>query len=136
MQLKILAGRHVGDAVGIFLGQFRHDLHLGRIEPAEGQLDPQHAGGVPHRAGTLGGLVREWQLAAFGAVIALPVVVALAIGAAAQAGLGENLFVDLPLLAQLDLRLELVDFATDGLGQLAFEVLFPDGVAGFHENFV
>ena len=132
MELKILARGDVRDAVGIFLGQFRHRLELPRVKPAERNLDPQHARRVPHRVWSFARLVGIRQLAALGAVVALAVVVALAIGATAQTRLGEHLFVDLPLLAQIDFRFKLVNFTADRLGQFAPELFLPNGVAGFH----
>jgi hypothetical protein len=136
MELEVLPGGDMGDAVGVFLGQFGHDFELARIEPAEGNLDPEHAGRVPDGARGPWWACPHRELPALRAVIALAIVVALAVGAAAQPGLGKHLFVDLALLAQLDLGLELVDFAADGFGQLAFEARLPNVVAGFHENCV
>ena len=64
--------------------------------------------------------------------MALAVVVALAVGAAAQPRLGEDLLVDLALLAQLDLRLEDVDLLRDCVWQRSREAGLPQSVAGFH----
>ena len=49
---------------------------------------------------------------------------------------GEDLVVNLALLAQLDFGLELVDFGAERLGQPAFKESFPNCAAGFHENWV
>src|SRR6185436_4171621 len=89
-------------------------------------LDPLHAGRVPHRAGTLGDLLRrEHQRLRLLAVVALPVVVALAIGAAPQPRLREQLLLDLAALPQLDLRLEDVDLAAPGFRDPGAEGLLP-----------
>ena len=57
--------------------------------------------------------------------MALAVVVALAVRAAAEAGLGEDLFVDLALLAQRDLGFEAVDLPGPILADLALKLVFP-----------
>ena len=133
MKLEILARGDVGNPIRVFLGQLGHDLELLRIQPAERNLNPQHSGSIPNRAGALGGLVGEQrQLAALGAVVALAVVIALAIRAAAKAGLGKHFFLDLSLLAQLDLGFKLVDLLRELLRQFAFESIFPKFITGFH----
>ncbi|MDZ7735624.1 MAG: hypothetical protein U5P41_05620 [Gammaproteobacteria bacterium] len=63
---------------------------------------------------------RVMQLAGLDAVVALAIVVALAVGAAAQTRLGEQLVVDLALLFQVDLGLEGIDF----LGQIRGHSVF------------
>ena len=113
VKLKILARGDVRDAVGIFLGQLRHGFQLLGVQPAAGNLDALHAGRVPHRIGALGqrrprDSAISWT---FCAVVPLAVVVALAVGAPAQARFGEQALVDLALLAQRDFRFEDVDFA-------------------------
>src|SRR5207253_2722794 len=84
-----LTGGDVADAVGVFLGQLRQGDHLLRVDAAEGDLDPLHAGGVPHRVGALGERL-VGQLLRLDAVVAMAVVVALAVGAAAEARLGDS----------------------------------------------
>ena len=64
--------------------------------------------------------------------MALAVVVALAVGAAAEPRLGENLLVELALAAQLDLRLEFVNLLREVFGESAHEPLPPELIADFH----
>ena len=66
------------------------------------------------------------------AVVPLAVVVALAVGAAAQARFGEEALVELALFAQGDFRLEDVDFARQLLRHLPGELLLPLRIRGFH----
>jgi hypothetical protein len=66
-------------------------------------------GRVPERVGALGRLRLERERALGDAVVALAVVVALSVNAAAQARLCDHLLVELAPLAQLELRLELID---------------------------
>src|SRR5439155_6744838 len=64
-------------------------------------------------------------------VVSLAVVVPLAVNAATKARLGEDLLVDLPLLAKLDLRLEDVDLAAEVRGDEVAELFLPGrGVHG------
>src|SRR5687768_13125188 len=57
----------------------------------------------------------------------LAVVVALPVRPPAQPRLGEDLLVDLPRLAQRDLRLEMINLPTPLLGHAAQEDVFPIG---------
>src|SRR5262249_22475424 len=126
VELKVLAGGDVTDGVGVFFGEVGEHLHLFWVQPAGGGLDALHAGCIPEGVGSLQQATRRVVERAGGdAVVALTVVVALAVGAAAQAGFGEDLVLDLALLLQLDLGLEDVDF-TAPLGRYAFtQLLFP-----------
>ena len=54
VQLEILAGRDVRDAIRIFLRDVGQRLELLRIQAAERDLDALHAGRVPYRIGALG----------------------------------------------------------------------------------
>ena len=54
VKLKVLARGDVGDAVGVFLGQFGHGFQLRGVQPAGGDLDALHARGVPHGVRALG----------------------------------------------------------------------------------
>jgi hypothetical protein len=56
--------------------------------------------------------------------VALSVVVALAVDPAPKPRLGEQLLLDLPLLAELDLGLEDVDLARERVGHACRELLF------------
>jgi len=58
-------------------------------------------------------------------VVALTVIVALPIDATPQPGLREELILDLPLVFQLDLGLEDVDFAPKPRRYLGSQHLFP-----------
>src|SRR5690606_1806216 len=58
------------------------------------------------------------------AVVTLSVVVTLTVGAAAKAGLGEDFLVEFATLAQFNLRLKDIDFASQfGLGALGKPIL-------------
>ena len=110
VELDVLTGGDVAHAVAVFLGQIREGVHLGGREPAERDLDPLHPGRVPDGVGPLGPPVRgEQQHLDAGAVVPLTIVVALSIGAASQARLGEHLVVDLALAFQGELALVGVD---------------------------
>ena len=63
----------------------------------------------------------------------LAVVVALAVDAAAQTGLGKNFFIDLALLAQFHLLLEDIDLAAQLGRNLVGEFFFPIESL-FHRN--
>ncbi len=138
VELEILAGRHVQDAVRVLLADLGQDIELLGGESAHGDLDPLHAGGVPHRAGALRDLARgEHDVLGALAVVALPVVVPLAVDAAAQARLREELLFYLSKLAQLNLRLENVDLAGQRLGHGVPELRGPAGLGhgvSFHET--
>jgi len=126
VQLEILAGRDVRDAIRIFLRDVGQRLELLRIQAAERDLDALHAGRVPHGIGALGQRSRGvGQLLGFAAVPALAVVVALAVDAAPQAGLREHLLFDLALLAQLDLRLVNIYLARQIRGHRSVQRLPP-----------
>jgi hypothetical protein len=133
MELKVLAGRHMQDRVGVFLRHVGEDLHLIGGQPAEGNLDPLHAGGVPQRFRTLGEVAGGiLQLPNPRPVVALPVVVPLSVNAPAKAGLGKQLLFQEALSTQVDLHFEDIDLA----GQLgvdpAVELLFPGDPIIFH----
>lgn len=110
VQLHVLAGGDVEDGVRVLLGHLGQHLELLGGDPAVRDLDPQHARGVPDGLGALGEVAGGVLQAARGhAVVPAPVVVALAVGPAPQAGLGEHALLHLALPPKLDLRLELVD---------------------------
>ncbi len=110
VELNVLPRGHVEDPVGVLLGELGDRVELVGAELAVGDLDSHHPGRIPHRHGALRELARrERQHAALDAVVALPVVVALTVDTAPEPGLGEELLLDLPLLAEDDLRLERVD---------------------------
>src|SRR6185295_10718710 len=83
-------------------------------------------GRVPDRVGTLGQIrTRVLELLRALAVVALPVVVALAVDAAPQASLGEELLVDLAAAPQLELRLENLDLSKQRLIRAVGRFLLP-----------
>ena len=112
------------DAVGVLFREVGDDAHLRRVHRAERDLDAEHARRVEIGVRALGQLAVR-QLLRFDAVVALAIVVALPVGAAAEARLGEDLLIDLALLAQLDLGLELVDLAGPILADLPLEFVLP-----------
>ena len=68
------------------------------------------------------------------AVVAVAIVVALAVGAAAEARLGEEALVQLALLAEGDFGLEDVNFTRQTFGQFPGELLLPLRIGGFHDG--
>ena len=134
VKLNVLAGGDVADAVGIFLAEIGQHFELLGVETTEGNLDALHAGGVPESVGAFGGDVGVVEGAGGCAVGALAVVVALAVGAAAQAGFGEDAVFDFALLAQGDLVFEDVEFGGEGFGNAVAELRFPEGIAWSHLN--
>ena len=129
VELNVLPRGDVADVVGILFRQCREHHHLLRIEPAEGDLDPLHPRRVEKCLGALG-QAGVGEALGGDAVVTLAVVVALAVGAAAQACLGEDFLVDLPGLAQDDLRLELVDLLRPERRHIAGELFLPTGLIG------
>jgi hypothetical protein len=119
----------VGDPHRVLLGELGQGLELLGAEPAEGHLDALHPGRVPQRVGALGegaGGVR--QLLHAGAVVASPVVIALAVDAPAQAGLVEDAVLQLALALERQLRLEDVDFPGQVRRHAPGQVLLPAGI--------
>ena len=111
VQLDVLPGRDVADAVAVLLGDIGERVHLRRIQPAEGDLDPLHARRVPQRVGPLRQVVRRICERPLGqAVVPLAVVVALAVDTSPQPRFGKHLVVQPPLLLQGDLALVQLDF--------------------------
>ncbi len=54
VELEVLPGGDVADAVGVLLGEVGEDLHLLGVQAAEGNLDALHAGRVPERLRAFG----------------------------------------------------------------------------------
>ena len=54
VKLEVLPRGDVGDAVGVFLGQFGQRFELRGVQAADGNLDALHARRVPHGHGPLG----------------------------------------------------------------------------------
>ncbi len=120
VELDVLARGDVQDLIRVLFGQLGQRIELVGGQLAVRDFDALHTRRIPHRDRALGELTgRERQGLRLLAVVALPVVVALAIGPAAQARLGEQLLLDLPLLAQFDLSLENVDLARPVFAHLA-----------------
>ncbi len=111
MKLKILAGGHVQNIVGVLLGHIGQYVHLGGGQPAVGNFEALHAGRVPKRIRPFGQLrVGKLNFARFHAIVAAAVVVALAVRAAPQPQLGKDLFVEFALPAQFHLGFKLINF--------------------------
>ena len=110
MILNILPRRDVEHAVRVFLGEICKHVHLLWIHAAKRNLDALHARSVPKRVGPLRQIGRVVQFLRADSVMPVPVVVALAITSPSQSCLGENLLVELALLAQGDFGRKLVDF--------------------------
>ena len=128
VELEILPRGDVADGIGVLFRQVGQRLHLLGVEATEGNLDALHAGRVPHRLRPLGeALAGITQRPRFDAVMALPVVVALAVDAAPQARFGKNLVVNLVLTLQRQLRLENGDFLFQGRRQATVQAFLPGG---------
>ena len=135
VELEVLAGGDVGDAVRVFLGQLGQHFELARVDPAKRDLDALHAGGIPEGHGAFGQRAgRVDQALGLHAVPALAVVVALAVGAAAQAGFGEELLVEAPALAQLDLVFVDVDLTPEIGRERLGQRLFPGLITDLHSS--
>src|ERR1019366_5632598 len=126
MKLEILARRHVQDAVRVFLGAVSERLELGRSQSAKRDLDPLHPGRIPHGVRAFGQCGR-WKLQMLGldAVVALTIVVALTVGTTTQAGLGEELLVDLAKLPKLELGLVNINFISQRAREFVSQFFLP-----------
>ena len=114
VELEILAGGDVGDAVRVFFGEFGHDFQLGGVHGPKRNLDALHAGGVPQGRRAFGERVMgERKLAYLDAIVAVAVVVTLAVIAAAEAGFGEDALVDPTFAAQFDFGIKDIDFVRE-----------------------
>ena len=137
VELDVLARGDVADAVGVFFSKIGQDLDLFRVQPAPGDLDALHAGGVPGRVRPLGQLPgRIRQLLGLQPVVAMAVVVALAVDAAPQARLREHAILDPTLPLQRDLVLEHVDLGAEIAGDAVAEAFFPQPVACLHKRLI
>ena len=100
MQLNVLARGDVQDLVAVLLGEVGHQVELIGGDSPVRDLDAQHPRRVPQGLRTLGQLgVGVLERAGGRAVMALPVVIALAVGAATKPGLGEHAVLHLALAA-------------------------------------
>ena len=125
VKLKVLARGDVQHAVGIFLGEIGQRVHLIGVQSAKRNLDALHSGSIPESVGTFGQVRGVVQFLGTDSVVAMAVVVALAVGAAAQPGFGKDFFVQLALLAQLDFGFKNVDFFGELRIDTVCELLFP-----------
>ncbi len=126
MQLEILPGRDVQNAVGILLGDIGECFELRRVQAAERDLDPLHTGRVPFGVRPLGQTgLRIAQLLRAEAIKPLPVVITLAVRAAPQPRLGEKLLVNFAEFAQLQLRLININFLRPRRRDLTGEFFLP-----------
>ena len=126
VKLNILPRGDVADRVGILFGQLRKHDHLRWDQPAERDFNPHHPGRIPFGLRSLGqaGLgILEFLNGQ--AVAPPPVVIALPIGSAPQARLGEYFFVQLPRLAQENLRLERIDLLGQIRRHYPRQLIFP-----------
>ena len=111
--LDVLAGGDVQNFIGVLFGQVGQRFHLLDVQTAEGNLDAQHARSVPEGVGALGLFLGKIQRLHLRPVEPLAVVVALTVGAPAQASFGEELLVHLALPAQVHLGFEGVDLPAE-----------------------
>src|SRR5581483_1750989 len=132
VELDILARGDVGDSIGVFLGQFGECFELGAVQATVRNLDALHTGRIPHRARTLGIVAGILELLSLFAIVALAVVIALAIGAAAEARLSEYLVVDFAVFLESDFAIEFIHFGGKRLRQAALKTLLPEAIAGLH----
>ena len=110
VKLHILPGRDVQNAVRILLCQIGKSVDLVGDEPAEGDLDAHHSRRVPDGIRALYGITAwKFELLWPRAVVALPIVVALAVYTAAKTCFGKDLFTDLSLLPTNDFGLKNID---------------------------
>src|SRR5579859_3042723 len=137
VELKILAGRNMGDAIGVFFRQLAHYLELLSIETAAGNLDALHARGVPHGHWALGQIAR-WiaDLLYLLPVVPLAVIIALAIRAPAKPGFGKKALIQLAVLSQRDFGFKYVNLASHVLRHFSSEVLFPKRIRSLHDSFL
>ena len=124
VQLHVLARGDVADGVRVLLGHIGETSIWSAFRPPNGIL-MRCMPGASHTVSTplVAGVGKQAALAQ--AIVPLAVVITLAIGAAAQPGLGEQLVLDLALLLELDLAFEHVDLTRE-LGRHPIgEPLFP-----------
>src|SRR6185437_9407642 len=125
VELNVLAGGDVGDAVRVLFAEVGQGFELGGVEAAVGNLDALHARGVPHGAGAFRGNVGVREGAGGFAVGALTVVIALAVGAAAESGFGEDAVFNFAVFAEGDFVFVDVELGGERFGDLAEELRFP-----------
>ena len=125
VELDVLPRRDVEDAIRVLLRELRVDLELAHREAPHRDLDAHHPRRVPLGVRALRQRLGELEGLLSGAVVAEAVVVALAVGASAQARLREDLIVEFAGFFELDLSFEDVDLAGQGLGHFAVEAFFP-----------
>ncbi len=107
VQLEVLPGSDMANAIRILLRQVGQDLQASCIHAAERYLDSLHAGRVPHGHWPFGKIIaRKTQRALCLTIVALAIVVSLAIDSASQARFCKDLVVYFPLFLKCDLGLE------------------------------
>ena len=94
VQLEILASRNVPDAIGVLFRQIGHAFELLWSHPAVRNLNPLHAGSVPHRVRSLGDFLGKREGLRLGAVMTLAVVISLAVDAPPQTCFSKYFFVE------------------------------------------
>src|SRR5579859_92611 len=137
VELKILAGRNMGNAIGVFFRQLAHYLELLGIESAAGNLDALHARCVPHGYWTFGQLTRRIaDLLHLLPIVPLAVIIALAIGTPAKPGFGKKALIELAVLSQRDFGLKYVNLARQVLRHFLGKLFFPKRIRSLHDSFL
>ena len=114
MQLEILPGGDVQNAIGVFFGNLRQDLELFGRDSSKGDLDALHPGRIPRRVGPLGQTgMRIGQALRLQTVEPLGIIIALAVRATAKPGLCKKFLIDFTEFAQFHLRLENINFLAE-----------------------
>ena len=125
VELDVLAGGDVQDAVRVFLGALGEHVELLRCDAAVRDLDAQHARRVEDGVGAFREVRRVLEALLCLAVVPQAVVVALPVGAAPKPGLSEDPFLHPALLAKFDLGFEDIDLLGEILGHGAEKALSP-----------
>jgi hypothetical protein len=110
VKLKVLTRGDMQHAVGVFLGEIGQRVHLSGIQAAERDLDALHPGRVPECIRAFGQIRGVFQFLGSNAIVAMPIVVTLAVGASPQTSFRKHLFIEFALLSQLDFRFKDADF--------------------------
>src|SRR5215831_382831 len=126
MELHVLPGGNVQDAVRVLLGAVCQYLELLSGEFAERNLDPLHPGRIELRVRPLRQTAaRKRDILSSEAVVSLSVVVTLAVCASTESKLREYLLIELAGLPELHLVLEQIDLLCDNRWDLRGECLPP-----------
>ena len=132
VQLDVLAGGHMQDAVRVFISQLRQHIQLLRVQTAIGHFNAHHSRRVPIGVWSLHPLRGEGDGLALEAVVALAVVVALTVDTPAQTALGKDPLVQFALASQEHLPFKNVDLVGHIIGHVVLEAIFPGQCDGSH----